>query len=151
MNYKQLQSGDIVLLFTIFKDGAIDLPLVIDYVDSPQHCVTHNHISAKQFIEFCGADIAKVEDAPINLPFLNANGWIEEYRVYSFDDGSCLSFSRHSQETYSTYEFRIINKYWKKRFEGEIATIRGLQHVLRDCGMESIADNLSLPELSKLE
>ena len=146
MDYKKLQSGDIITYPMSFCDGIVDMPLVVEYCDSPTHIVTHNHVSAKHLMEVCGANIELADDLQIDLPFLHANSWEEEYRAYCLDPFRCISWMRIAEESYYVYEFRIDNKLWHHHYEGQIRTVRQLQHILRDCGMEDIANNLQLPE-----
>lgn len=149
MNYKHLQSGDIITYPMSFCDGIVEMPLVVEYCDSPTHIVTHNHVSAKHLMEVCGAQTDLADDIKIDLQFLHANEWTEEDHVYRPDPLRSISWTRIAEETYYAYEFRIDNKLWHYHYEGWIVTVRHLQHVLRDCGMEDIADNLQLPQMDE--
>lgn len=161
MNYKQLQTGDIITYPMSFCDGIVDMPLVVEYCDSPEHIVTHNHVSAKHLMEVCGAMTDLADDVDIDIPFLHANGWTEEDRIYRPDPLRSISWTRISEltsytgprideaTTYYEYEFRIDNKIFHHSYEGQIRTVRHLQHILRDCGFEDIADNLNLPDMQE--
>lgn len=147
MNYKQIQSGDILSYPMSFCDGITDMPIVVEYCDSPKHAVTHNHDSAKHLMEVCGVMIELADDIMIDVPFLHANEWTEEYRIYSTDKLRGISWERIVEETTYEYMFRIHNSVWHRHYDGRLRTIRELQHILRDCGMEDIANDLKLPKV----
>lgn len=148
MNYKQLQPGDIVAYCTLTGDI---MPLVIDFCDTPEHAVTHNHISVKHLQEICGASIDRMYDIKVDVRFLECNKWDQELIVYKLDAFRTISWERKVEEDSYHYEFRIHNKVWNGDYQGEPITVRRLQHIMRDLDMTDWSDNLMLPDVEILE
>lgn len=122
-----------------FCDGVVDIPLVIELVDSPEHCQTHNHVSAKHLVEVGGAMTELLSDVMIDRMFIEANKWTDPINPLEEWDATIICRTRELD-----YYFVIVNPRTEQRYEGPVRTVRDLQHILRDLHLFDTATNLQL-------